>query len=91
MKHIYKYLIWVAFFALLITNIFVFLHSIKLSDEINRYEKEIAALHEENLQLSNKIYSVDSLQHAASLAASLNFTKKAQPVYLDDLKYALNR
>ncbi len=91
MKLVYKYTIWLIFFALLATNIFIFLHSIKLSDEINHFEKEISALHQENLQLANKIYAVDSFQNAASLAAQLDFTKKAQPVYLDDLKYALNR
>ncbi len=91
MKNIGKLVIWLVFIGLLVCNVFIFLHSIELSDEINHFENEIARLHQENLNLSDKIYEVDSFQHAASLAAQLDFSKKAQPLYLDDLKYALNR
>ncbi|MBI4226237.1 hypothetical protein HY612_03950 [Candidatus Roizmanbacteria bacterium] len=60
----------------------------KLSDKINHFEKEIKNLHQENLTLENKIYAVDSLQYAASIAAQFDFNQKAQPMYLENLKYA---
>lgn len=91
MKNAGKFIIWLVFTGLLVCNVFVFLRSIELSDEVNHYEREIAVLHQENLNLANKIYEVDSFQHASSLAAQLDFSKKAQPLFLDDLKYALNR
>lgn len=85
-----KFIIWVVFLLLIVANIFVFLNSIRLSDKINRFEKEIASLHQENLVLENRIYKVDSLQYAASIAAQLNFWKKAEAVFLNGLKYARN-
>lgn len=74
--------------TLVISNVFVFLHSIQLSDKVNRFEKESKVLHQKNLILENKIYDVNSLQYAASIAAQLDFSQKAQPIYLDNLKYA---
>lgn len=91
MKTISKSLIWSVFLILITVNIFVFVHSIKLSDEINQFEAETKTLHQENSSLENQMYQIDSLQYAASVAASFNFTQKAQPVYLENLKYALNR
>ena len=88
MKHLTKFSIWAVFLVLVSANIFVFLNGLKLSDKINHFEKDIKNLHQENLGLENKIYEVDSLQYAASLAAQLDFTQKAQPVFLDNLKYA---
>ncbi|MBI4008897.1 hypothetical protein HY357_01575 [Candidatus Roizmanbacteria bacterium] len=83
-----KHTIAIIFFLLLSANVFVFIHSIKLSDEINHFEKEIKVLHQENLSLENKMYEIDSLQYASSIATQLNFTDKAQPIYLENLKYA---
>lgn len=88
MRKLTGFLIWVIFLVLVSVNIYVFINSLKLSDNINRFEKEIKTLHQENLGLENRIYEVDSLQYAASLAGRLDFTQKAQPVYLDNLKYA---
>ncbi|OGK27096.1 hypothetical protein A3C28_04910 [Candidatus Roizmanbacteria bacterium RIFCSPHIGHO2_02_FULL_39_9] len=86
-----KHLVFIALVILLFCNIFVFLQSIKLGDQINKYEKEINRLHQENLVLENNVYEVDSLQYASSMAASLNFTQKAEPTFLDELKYARNQ
>ena len=88
MKNLTKFLVWAIFLILVSANIYVFLNSLKLSDNINRFEKEIKVLHQQNLSLENRVYEVDSLQFAASLAGQLDFTQKAQPVYLDNLKYA---
>jgi hypothetical protein len=86
-----KHFIFITLVILLLCNIFVFLQSIKLGDQINKYEKEINRLHQENLILENNVYEVDSLQYASSMAAMLNFTQKAEPTFLDELKYARNQ
>lgn len=88
MNHLTKYILWAVFFVLISVNIYVFLNSLKLSDRINLFEKEIKSMHQENLGLENKIYEVDSLQYAASLAAQLDFSQKAQPTFLENLKFA---
>lgn len=89
--NIIKKFIWVTFFILLIANVFIFVHSITLGNEINRFETEIKKLHQENIKLSNKTYEIDSLQYASSMAAQLDFTQTAKPIYLDEQTYALNR
>ena len=91
MKTLTKYLILLIFLALIAGNIFVFVYSLNLSDDINHFEKGIEKLHQENLNLENNIYEVDSLQYAASMAAKLDFIKKAEPSYLENLKYAKNQ
>jgi len=88
MKSLTRYSIWVIFLVLVSANIYVFLNSLKLSDEINHFENEIKNLHQENLNIENKIYEVNSLKYAASIASELDFTQKAQPIYLENLKYA---
>ena len=90
MKHLSKFSIWAVFLILVSANVYVFIHSIKLSDKINHYETDIRTLHRENLILENKIYDVNSLKYASSMAAQLDFTQKAQPVFLDNLQYARN-
>jgi len=90
MKNLTKFSVWMLFLVLISANTYVFIHSIKLSDKINHFEKETKILHQENLTLENKIYDVDSLKYASSMAAQLDFTKKAQPEYLDNLQYARN-
>ena len=88
MKNLSKYFIWLIFLVFISINIYVFLHSLKLSDQVNQFENEINNLHQENLSLESKIFAVDSLQYAASIAAQFDFSQKAQPVYLENLKYA---
>lgn len=88
MKKYLKHTIWFLLLILLAGNIFVFVHSIHLSDNINHFEGEIKKFHLENLVLENKIYEVASLQYASSIAAELYFTEKNQPVFLDSMRYA---
>ncbi|OGK10025.1 hypothetical protein A2767_00100 [Candidatus Roizmanbacteria bacterium RIFCSPHIGHO2_01_FULL_35_10] len=90
MKNLSKFSLWAIFLILVSANVYVFIHSIKLSDKINHYETDIRTLHRENLILENKIYDVNSLKYASSMAAQLDFTQKAQPVFLDNLQYARN-
>lgn len=91
MKNIIKKSVWLLFFVLIITNIFVFVSGIQLSDKINYYEIQTNNFHRSNLELERKLSDIGSLQYAASIAANLDFTHKSQPIYLDNLKYAMNR
>ncbi|MFN4212411.1 MAG: hypothetical protein ACK4FL_00365 [Microgenomates group bacterium] len=86
-----RYIIWLVLVILVITNIGLFISSIKLSDEINVFEKEIQKLHQINLELEKEISYYDSYQFAASNAANLGFTKKSTPFYLENLRYAFKK
>jgi hypothetical protein len=90
MRNILKNSVWLIFFVLIVTNIFVFVSGIQLSDKINYFDIQTKDLHRSNLELENKLSEIGSLQHAASIAANLDFTQKAQPMYLENLKYAMN-
>ncbi len=79
------------FFLLLVANTGIFVSGMYLGDDINRFEGEIKKLNRENAILEKEVYQFGSLQYAASLSAKLNFTKQSQPVYFENLKYALNR
>ncbi len=83
-----KKIIGIIFFVLIIINIGLFVSSIKLSDEIAVYERNTQKTHEQNIELQKQVARYDSIQFAASAAASLNFVKQSAPVYLDNLKYA---
>jgi len=91
MKFIFKNFIWIFFVGLIIGNVYIFLSGIRLSNEINRYEKEITRLHNENTDLEKQVFEIESLKYTASMAATLNFTEQPAPMILDNFKYALNR
>lgn len=84
-----KPIIVLTFFGLAVANIGIFISSMSLSDKITFYDKETKRLKEENLDLEQKIYEINSLQKAASAAADMDFVKKAQPNYLNNLDVAL--
>lgn len=88
---IVKNSIWIIFVILLVTNFFIFVSGIKIGDEINYFEKETRVFHQQNVELEKQKSSLSSLQYAASIAATLDFTKKSQPIYLDNLPYAMNK
>lgn len=91
MKKLTNAAVWIFFLILIAGNIYIFLGGMTLSNEIGRYEKETVRLNLENIDLEKKVYELSSFRYAASMAAQLSFTKKSQPLYLDDIKYALNR
>lgn len=91
MKRLFKIAIWPIFFILVITNIYIFVSGITLGDEINTFETESKKIHLENMVLENKKSHLGSISYAASIAAELNFSKKQEPIYLDNAKYAMNR
>lgn len=84
-----KPLIILIFIGLAIANIGIFISSMQLSDKITFYDSETKRLKQENLDLEQKIYEINSLQKASSAAAELDFVKKAQPNYLQNLGIAL--
>ncbi len=78
------------FLVLIGANVFIFLSGMKVSEQINFYETETKKLKQENIDLEKKAYAAESLQNAASVAAQLEFTKKAEPYFLENLRFALN-
>lgn len=86
-----KFSIWVLFFSLMAGNIYVFLSGIQLSNDIHQFESEIEELKQENSELEKQVLKVESIDYAASVAADLDYTKKADPVFFEnDTKYAYN-
>ncbi len=75
--------------VLFVANVVVFYYQIRLSDRVHYYEKEIIKYDKENKVLSHELNSINSLGHAASEAAKLDFDRKANPIYLDPLPFAL--
>jgi len=83
--------IWVAVVLLTLSNFYFFIRGMSLSNEIIHFEKQTEQLHGQNLELEKKVFTAESLEHAASVAASLGYTVQSQPFNLENLKYALNR
>ncbi len=91
MKKLIQYGIWTILPALILANMFVFVSGIVLGDQIGRFEQGTKKVHEQNVALKQKTSQLDSLEYAASAAASLDFVKRSSPIVLENLKYALNR
>lgn len=79
------------FVAMSVFHIYLFISGISLGEEINKFETSTKKLKQNNIDLEKELYSVESLNNAASVAARLKFTKKASPVYLDNLGIALRK
>ncbi len=90
MKFLIQHSIWIVVVLLFAANIVVFVSGVRLSDEIMHYDSEIKRLRQENMELEKNTFDVGSLQYASSIAAELRYTEKAQPIYLDNLKFARN-
>lgn len=91
MKKLIKGIIYFLFVCLVITNVYIFVAGIKSSNELTQMENQLEKFKQENIDLESRLSQVDSLEYAASVAASINFDKRAVPTYLESLKYALNR
>lgn len=83
-----KSIIGVLFTLLIAANIFAFVMSMKQSQNIQNFEAKTQQLKLENSELEEAMYSINSLQYAASHAAELAFTAKAKPYYLHPLGVA---
>jgi len=86
-----KAIIAITLLGLAAINIFVFVSSSRMSDQIAKYNSQVEALSKENMLLEARLYEVDSLSHAASEAAILGYTQKVEPQFLKNTteNYAL--
>ncbi|MGB9707312.1 MAG: hypothetical protein ACPL1D_01000 [Microgenomates group bacterium] len=83
-----KNIVLISVLILIIFRVYFFIATIKLSEEIKKFDFQIKKLHEENLKLEEEISKIDSFQFAASSASALGFNKTAEVIPLDNLKYA---
>lgn len=75
--------------GLLTANIMIFASSVKLTDSITKLESDTQKVRKENEQLTQKLYSENSLAILEHLAEDMGFTKQTEPYYLDNTGYAL--
>jgi len=88
MKQIVRNFLFVTFFLLVLGNIVLVVKSTQMGVDAVRIEQEIQDLKNENQKLVVEVSHMESLQYAASISASLGFTKTPKPMYFDNLKYA---
>lgn len=74
---------------LIAINIYLCVQSLFLGETILKLEEDIQKLILENSQLEKKVFFLNSVESLEKKAQSLGFTKKAEPIYLENLKYAL--
>ncbi len=79
---------WLVMLVLVITNFFVFISGIVLSDEINNFESKTDSLRKVNLSLEKEVANLGSLKFANEQAKKLGFTNLSAPQSLDQLEYA---
>lgn len=91
MKTIIKDTLITLFVVLVAGNIYIFVRGMYLSDNLNRFQDQIQQLQTDNDHLRTQVYQAESLQYASSISAVLKFTKKSQPLFFEQLKYALKR
>lgn len=75
--------------SLLIINVVLFSQTIVIGDNIAKLEQDIHQVKINNMELEQKLYTVNSLENLAKIAPSLGFTKDAQPTSLDNFTVAL--
>lgn len=90
MKKLFQFGVWIALPVLVLANMFIFVSGIVLANQISNFEKETKKIHQENIVLSTKTSRLDSLEYAASVAASFDFVKRSSPIILENLKYAFS-
>ena len=70
-------------------NITLFIKGIRLSDDITYYENELGVLKDENDEIEQQIYKLESYTIIASHAAELKYGKYNEPIYSQRPRYAL--
>ena len=88
MKNIFLKTAGLVMTGLIISNLFVMISGIVISDEINNYEQKTDKLHKINLSLEKEVAHLSSLKFAQEQAKEFNFTNSTAPQYIDQLKYA---
>ncbi|MEK7071200.1 MAG: hypothetical protein AAB966_05300 [Patescibacteria group bacterium] len=91
MKKILFPTIWFLFTLLIGANIVVFVSQMQLSERLTKYESGLRNVKQENLLLEQKAVETNSLEYASSMAAEMNFTKKAELNFLENLQFALKK
>jgi hypothetical protein len=76
---------------LVIVNVGFFIRGIKLSDDINYFEKELRTYKQQNTEYEHQIYALESLSKTSSLAAELKYGKYNDPIFSDVTQYAYNK
>lgn len=79
---------WLVVLILIVTNLFMFISGIVLSDEINNFELKTDNLRKINLSLEKEVANLGSLKFATEQAKKLGFTSFSVPQSLDQLEYA---
>lgn len=72
-------------------NVFIFIRGLRLGSEISFYETELTTFKEQNIELEQKIYKLESHVWTASLAAELEYGKYNDPIYTEPPRFALNK
>lgn len=75
---------------LVIINVTYFVKGVRLSDEINYYEKQVTKFKQANVDIEQEIYALESLTKTASIAAELEYGKYNEPIFSDKPQYAYN-
>ena len=91
MKKGLKFLIAIVFLSLIIVNLYIFVSGMQLSQKISYFENETRKLQKANIDLEKRVYEIGSLDYAATVAAQLDFTQKAEPYFLENLGFALRK
>jgi len=90
MKSLYQRTVLGIFIVAVIGNIAIFISSMKLSSEIHSFDQKTFALKQENTQLQKEMADTESFLHAEVFKKNWGFFRASQPVYIGELKYALN-
>lgn len=89
MKKNWKLLSIAVVVTLLSINIVLFSKTIIIGDGVAKLENNIHQLRISNMELQQKLYTMNSLERLSKAAQELGFTKDAQPITLNNLTYAL--
>lgn len=90
MKSIYQRIVLGVFAVAVVGNIAIFISSMKLSSEIHNFDQKTFTLKQENTQLEKEMADMESFLHAEVFKKNWGFLRASQPVYIGELKYALN-
>lgn len=91
MIKVIKYFVFLIYISMIFFNIFVFINGINLSQKIVYFDEGTKKLKKENAELEMYLYKINSLQYTASKAGELEFSKKTDPYFLDNLRFALKK
>jgi len=74
-----------------LANMFLIITGVNVSKQIHEYEVRESGYKEENGLLETEISKISSLQYAASMSAVFAIDQSIQPIYLNNVSFALNR